>query len=81
MQRRRTSVENLLYELGNGGARGPVLAELGDLLCGGDFAGQKEPEEALWERLVAALCFGQESLALGDGLATEADSLIWRHSA
>lgn len=58
MQRRRISVENILYELGNGRACGPVLVVLDDLLCGGDFASRKAPEEALWEPLVAALFLG-----------------------
>ncbi len=76
MQRRRTSVENLLYGPENGRACGRVLAELSDPLCSGELASQKEPDDSLWERLGTALFFGQESPALGDGLATEAVILI-----
>ena len=48
---RGAPVEDLLYELGDRGAGGPVAGEAGDLLLGGDLAGDEEPEEALGEGL------------------------------
>ena len=73
---RRAAVEDLLDELRNGGAGGPVLGELGDLLLGGDLAGDEEPEETLGERLGAAGSLGEDLLDFGNGLAAEADTLL-----
>ena len=74
---RRAAVDDLLHELGDGGARGPVLGELGDLLGRGDLAGEEQPEEGLGEGFFAARGLGEEILAFFDGLAAEADALLW----
>lgn len=42
-------VDQLLNELGDGGASGPVGGQVADLLLGGDLAGEEEPEETLTE--------------------------------
>lgn len=76
VERRRAAVEDLLDELGDRGACGPVAGELLDLLRGRDLAGDEEPEETLGERLGAAGSLGEGGLDLGDGLAAEADTLI-----
>ena len=73
----RASVKDFLNELGEGGTGSPLLGKLGDLLLGGDLAGDKEPEETFGEGLGATGGLGEELLALGDGLATEADTLLY----
>ena len=70
------AVEKLLHELGDGGTRSPVLRKCGDLLLGGNLAGDEEPEESLRKRLVASRCLGEELLAFRDALAAEADALL-----
>lgn len=76
VERRRAGVDEVLDELGDGGAGGPVGRELGALLGGRDLARQEQPEEGLGQGLVTAGRLGQELLALGDGLAAEADTLV-----
>jgi hypothetical protein len=70
------AVDELLNELGEIGAGSPLSGEVADLLLGGDLAGEEEPEETFWERLLAAGGLGEELLAFGDGLAAETDTLL-----
>ena len=72
-----TPVQDLLDEFRNGGAGGPVLGEGVDLLLRWDFARHKEPEETLWQWLLAPRRLGEEVLDLRDGLAAEANALIY----
>jgi hypothetical protein len=76
VQGRRASVKDFLDELGNGSASGPLLGESGNLLLGRDLTGDEQPEETFWEGLAATWSFGEEFLALGNGLATESDTLV-----
>jgi hypothetical protein len=46
------------------------------LLVSWDFAGDEEPEETLRKRLRTTWSLGKLLLNLGDGLATEADTLL-----
>lgn len=73
---RRAAVNELLDELGDVGAGGPLGRQVADLLLGRDLARQEEPEEALGEGLLSAGGLGEDLLALGDGLAAEADALL-----
>jgi hypothetical protein len=50
------------------------------LLIGWDFTGDEEPEETLGKRFGASRSFGKLLLNLGDGLATEADALLYKWS-
>lgn len=70
------SVDELLDEAGDGSASSPISAESLDLLDTWNFAGEQEPEETLGKGFFAAGSLGQELLDLGDGLATEADTLL-----
>lgn len=70
------AVDELGDEGGELAAGGPLGGEVADLLLGGDLAGEEEPEETLGEGLVAAGGLGEDLLALGDGLAAEADTLL-----
>jgi len=70
-------VQDFLDEFGNGGARGPIPREGVDLFLCGDFAGHEEPEEAFWQWLLAAWRLGEEFLGLRDGLAPEANALLY----
>lgn len=72
----RAAVDQLLNKLGNLGAGGPVRGKVADLLLGGNLAGEEKPEETLGEGLVAAGGLRKKLLALGDGLAAEADTLL-----
>ena len=80
MEGGRAAVEDLLNELGEVGAGGPLLGESGDLLLGGDLAGDEEPEETFGKGLRTAGGFRKKILALGNGLATEADTLLCARS-
>jgi len=62
----RAAVDELLNELGDIGAGGPLGGEVADLLLRGNLAGQEEPEEAFWEGLLTTGGLGEELLALGD---------------
>ena len=70
------AVDELLDELGDVGAGSPLGGQVADLLLGGDLAGEEEPEKTLRKRLLAAGGLGEQLLALGDGLAAEADTLL-----
>jgi hypothetical protein len=72
----RAVVDELLDELGEVGAGSPLGGEGANLLLSGDLAGQEKPEETLGKRLLATGGLGEKLLALGDGLATEADTLL-----
>jgi hypothetical protein len=72
----RAAVNQLLDELGNVGAGSPLGGQVADLLLGGDLAGEEEPEETLRKGLAAAGGLGEKVLALGDGLAAEANALL-----
>lgn len=69
-------VDELLDELGEVGAGSPLGGEVANLLLGRDLAGQEKPEETLGERLLATGSLGEKLLALGNGLATEANTLL-----
>ncbi|KAI6756511.1 hypothetical protein HG530_011109, partial [Fusarium avenaceum] len=71
----RAVVDELLDELGEVGAGSPLSGEVADLLLGRDLAGQEKPEETC-ARLLATGSLGEKLLALGDGLATESDTLL-----
>ena len=71
-----TCVNDLLDELRKCCASGPISTKASDLLGGGYFSGQKQPEKTLRKGLVAARCLGKQLLALRDALATEADTLL-----
>lgn len=70
-------VQDLLNEFRNSGASSPVLREGVDLFLRWDFARHKEPEETFWQWLLAARCLGEKCLDLGDGLAAEANALVY----
>jgi hypothetical protein len=70
------AVDELGDERGELAAGGPLGGQVADLLLRGDLAGEEEPEETLGEGLGAAGSLGEDLLALGDGLATEADTLL-----
>jgi hypothetical protein len=76
MQSGWAPVEDLLHEIRNRSTRGPVLRELGDLLIRRDFAGDKQPKETLRKGLRATWRLRKLLLNLGDGLATEANTLV-----
>ena len=76
MEGRRATVEDLLNEGGNGCTGSPVLGECGDLLLGGDLAGEKQPEETFGKGLGPAGGLGKGCLDLRNRLATEADTLL-----
>lgn len=70
------AVDELGDEGGELAAGSPLSGQVADLLLRGDLAGEEEPEKALRKRLVAAGSLGEKLLALGDGLATETDTLL-----
>lgn len=72
----RAAVDQLLDELGNVGAGSPLGGQVADLLLGGNLAGEEQPEKTLGEGFVAAGGLGQKLLALGNGLAAEANALL-----
>lgn len=76
MEGRRASVDEVLDELGDGRAGGPVGREGGTLLGSRDLTSEQEPEQSLGQGLVASGGLGEELLALGDGLAAETDALV-----
>lgn len=69
-------VEDLLHKIRDRSACGPVFRELSDLLIRWDLASDKEPKETLRKGLRATWSLGKLLLDLGDGLATEANTLI-----
>jgi hypothetical protein len=69
-------VKDLLYEIRDRSACGPVFRELGDLLIRWDLASDEEPKETLRKGLRTTWSLGKLLLNLGDGLATEANTLI-----
>ena len=78
MKRRRAAVEDLLNEGGDGGTGGPVLGEGVNLLLGGNLTSEEKPEETLRKRLRPARGLRESLLDLGDGLAAETDTLLYR---
>jgi len=70
------ALDELLDERGDVGAGSPPSGEVGDLLLGGNLAGQEKPEETLRKGLLATGGLGKDILALGDGLAAETDTLL-----
>jgi len=70
------AVDELLNELGDIGAGGPLSGQVADLLLGGDLASEEEPEKTLRKRLLTAGGLGEQLLALGDSLAAETDTLL-----
>lgn len=76
----RAAIKDLLDELRNSSTGSPVAREGLDLLLGWDLASKEEPEETLREGLRATRRLGERLLDLRDGLATEADTLIYQQS-
>jgi len=70
------AVDELGDERGELATGSPLSGQVADLLLGGHLAGEEEPEETFREGLVAAGGLGEDLLALGDGLAAEADTLL-----
>lgn len=70
------AVDELLNELWNIGAGGPVSREVADLLLGRDLAGKEKPEKTLWKWLLSAWCLWKLLLALWDGQSAETDTLL-----
>ena len=62
--------------LGEVGLFSQLLGKGADLTGGGNLAGQKQPEHGLGEHLSARGALGELLLAVLDGLAVEADTLI-----
>ena len=78
MEGGRAAVEDLLDEGGEGRAGSPVLGEGVDLLLGGNLTSEEKPEETLGKRLRPARGLRESLLDLGDGLAAETDTLLYR---
>lgn len=76
MQSAGAAVDKLLHERGKRSTSGPFSAETADLLFGWDFTSKEEPEETFGKRLVASWSLGKGLLDVGDGVATEADTLL-----
>jgi hypothetical protein len=70
------AVDELGDERWNIGASSPLSGQITDLLLRWNLAGQEEPEETFWERLLTAGSLGELLLALWDGAATETDALL-----
>lgn len=70
------AVDELLNELWNIGAGGPVSREVADLLLRWDLAGKEKPEKTLWKWLLSAWCLWKLLLALWDGQSAETDTLL-----
>jgi hypothetical protein len=70
------AVDQLLDELGHVGAGRPLGREIADLLLRGNLAGQEKPEKTLRKGLLASRGLGEHLLALRNGLAAEADTLL-----
>lgn len=70
------AVDQLLDELWNVGAGGPVSGQVTDLLLGWDLAGKEEPEKTLWKWLLSTWCLWKLVLALWDGQSAETDTLL-----
>ena len=77
MKSRGTPIKELLDELWNRGAGGPVLRQFGNLFWSGDLSGQQEPEETLRQWFATTGSFRKELLTFRNCLATEANPLIW----
>jgi hypothetical protein len=60
------TVDELLNELGDIGASGPLGREVTNLLLGGDLTSQEKPEETLRQGLLTTGSLGQKLLALGN---------------
>lgn len=73
---RRGAVDQLLDVLGELGSGGKLSRESLNLGLGGDLTGQQEPEETLRKGLVTTGALGELLLEIGDGLATEANTLF-----
>jgi hypothetical protein len=73
----RARVDQVLNELGDRSSGSPVGGEGGALLLGRDLSGEEEPEESLGKGLGSSGSLGEELLALGDGLSSESDTLVW----
>lgn len=76
MQGVGASVNELLDEFGNGSSGSPFLRETLGLLGSRNFSSDEQPEESLGKGLGSTRSSGQLLLALGDGLASESDTLL-----
>jgi hypothetical protein len=70
------AVDELLDELGQVGASGPLGGEVANLLLRGNLTSQEQPEETFRKRLLTTGGLGKKLLALGDSEATETDTLL-----
>jgi len=69
-------VKHLVDIVGKLTLLGELARELADLVGGGDFAGEEKPEHGLGKHLSASLALGQLLLAVLDGAAMEANTLV-----
>lgn len=72
----RERVNDLLNVLGEVGTRVPLGSQVLDLLESGDFSSEQQPEESFRSRLRGTRDLRKELLALSNGVATVADSLL-----
>lgn len=76
MQGAWAPVDKLLDEGRDGSAGSPFSAEAADLLLGGDFTSQQEPEETFGQGFRSTGGLGKSLLDIGDGVAAETDTLL-----
>lgn len=69
-------VEHLVDKSGQLSLFGQLTGKGPGLVDGGDLAGEEQPEHGLGQHLSACLALGQIALAVLDGAAVEADTLI-----
>jgi hypothetical protein len=72
----RAAVDEFLDELGQVGTSSPVSGQISDLLLRGNLAGQEQPEETFWERLLTTRGLWEDLLTFGNCLASESNSLF-----
>lgn len=70
------AVDKFFNKFRDGRASSPLGRESLDLLLGGDFTGDEQPEERLGKRLLTTISSGKQLLAFGDGQTTEADTFL-----
>lgn len=70
------AVDELLDELWNIGAGGPLSREVANLLLRWNLTGEEKPEETFWEWLLSSWGLWKLVLALWDGQSAETDSLL-----
>jgi hypothetical protein len=71
-----TTVNEFLNEFRNLSTSSPLSREVLDLVVGGDFTGNEQPEEGLRKRLTAFFGTRKHLLAVRDGQTTETDTFL-----